>query len=212
MSIYDTQRDISEGGIQSVLDYWWSKRNIDLHTQIPAKVVEVNYTKNAVTVQPLIKTYINADQTMAFPQCIDVPMALLSSGRGAAKITIPVKVGAIGLLKFSERDIANWIQSVGNEIVLPEIKDNLSMGAKMYPVSFEVGLFTPASAIDWDSENIVIDNPTGNVLVNGCIITPEGNVITKNGTDLDQLKADFDAHVHGGVTSGGASTSTPTIP
>lgn len=195
---------------------------MDLHTQIPAKVISVDYVKNSVTVQPLIKTYINKDQAIAFPQCIDVPAKLISNGKGGAKITIPFTVGRVGILKFSERDLTNWINGVGNEIVLPNIKDNLSMGVTLYPMSFEMGLFTPASAIDWDSENIVIQHGDNfiklpltkgqPILINDAQVTSTGNIITKNGTDLDQLKADFDAHLHSGVQSGSSSTGGIVIP
>jgi len=184
MSIENNQRDLASVSPQQFLDYWWSKRNIDLHTQIPAKVVEVDYIKNSVKVQPLIKTFINNSQALAMEQ-IDVPMSLLSTGVGGASITLPVKAGCVGLLKFSERDTTNWINGVGNEVVEPLIKDNLSMGVKVYPVSFEVGLFTPASAIEWDSENIVI--------VNGASVTlhkPDGTVIIKNDDCSGSFNAD----------------------
>ena len=221
MNIYDTQRDIAQQGLLDVLDYWWSKRNLDLHTQIPAKVVKVDNKKNTVTVQPLISTYINSSQTISFPEC-EVPVGLVATSKGEARITLPssLYVGSVGLLYFSERDPTNWLIGVGNEEVKPLTKENLSMGANLYPIKFEVGLFTEASAIEWDSENIVIGlgkslilvKPDGNVVINGCTITPLGNVVTKAGTDLDQLKSDFDSHVHGGVQSGGSSTNTPTIP
>jgi hypothetical protein len=222
-NINSAQRELASGGLQQFMDHWWSKRNIDLHTMIPAKVLEVNYVKNSVTVQPLIKTYVNHDIAIPFPQCIDVPVSLISNGLGGAKITIPIKSGAVGLLKFSERDTTNWVNSIGTGIVDPDIKENLSMGSKLYPISFEVGLFTPSSAIEWDSENIVIQHgdhsiklpllPSDPILINGVSITASGNVVTSAGTDLDQLKADFDTlntdfglHVHTG--NQGADTST----
>lgn len=219
MSMYAIQRTLSEGGIQSAMDYWWSKRNIDLHTQIPAVVTKVDYIKNCVTVLPVISTWLDNEKVLDFMECIDVPMSLLSNGvAGGAKITIPCIIGSVGLLKFSERDVSNWLQSQGNIVVHPEIKDNLSMGISMYPVSFEMGLFTPSSAIEWDSENIVIQHgtnviklpKTGNITVNGAVITPDGNVITKNGTDLDAFKAEFDLHVHGGIQTGSGFSALPT--
>lgn len=174
MNIYSTQQDLAEDGLQEVLDYWFSKRNVDLHTQIPARVVQVNYKENSVKVQPLIRTAINKDQALDYPQ-ISVPMSLLSTGKGRAKITLPVKVGCVGLLKFSERDTTNWINSDGNEVVNPEVLDNLSLGVKMYPISFEVGLFTKSSAIEWDSENLVVANGKSSITE-----APDGTITVKN--------------------------------
>jgi len=52
--------------------------------------------------------------------------------------------------------------------------------------------------------------PDGNIDANGCTITPDGNVITANGVNLDDFYQAYLAHVHGGVTPGGSSTAPPT--
>lgn len=46
------------------------------------------------------------------------------------------------------------------------------------------------------------------VSLNGATSGGDGNITTASGTDLDQLKADFDAHIH---AVNGDTTSTPTI-
>jgi hypothetical protein len=219
MSVYKSEIDLSQMGMQNMMDYWFSKRSIDIHTQLPAVVTKVDYIKNSVTVLPLITTFVNSEKALPFKECEGVPVKLLSNGvTGGAKMTIPCVVGSVGLLQFSERDVSNWLQSVGNEVVDPNIKDVLSMGVTLYPVSFEMGLFTPSSAIEWDSENIVIQHgtnviklpKTGNITINGAAITPSGNVITKNGTDLDAFKLEFDLHVHGGIQTGSGFSALPT--
>lgn len=220
MSLYENQMELGDTGMLQFLDYWWSKRNPDLHTQLPGKIVSIDYASNSATIQPLITTYINAETTIPFPQCIEVPINLISSGKGGAKITIPLKAGTTGLIKFSERDVTNWISGTGTEIVDPKIKDNLSMGAKLYPVSFEAGLFTKASAIEWDSANIVIDNPGAKVLINGATVTDGGDdFVTSEGISLKNFKAEYDsfiemynAHTHSGVISGGGTSGVPVIP
>ncbi len=55
---------------------------------------------------------------------------------------------------------------------------------------------------------LVATVPNG-AIINGCQITPDGNVITADGVDLNAFYAEYKAHVHGGVTVGGAKTSAP---
>lgn len=47
------------------------------------------------------------------------------------------------------------------------------------------------------------------VSVNGCKITPDGNVVTKSGVNLDDFYKQFTKHVHGGVSTGSGKTGTP---
>ena len=46
-----------------------------------------------------------------------------------------------------------------------------------------------------------------------CNITPDGNVITKNGTNLDSFYKDYTKfkaeHTHGGVETGSGNTGVP---
>lgn len=55
--------------------------------------------------------------------------------------------------------------------------------------------------------------PAGNAACNNCIITTSGNVITASGTDLDSLKANFDALVTSYNAHGnGAANHNPPVP
>lgn len=62
-----------------------------------------------------------------------------------------------------------------------------------------------------DIGSMDISAPSG-VTINGAQVTGGGDVITAGGVSLDQLKSDFDKHIHSGVASGSTNTKGPTIP
>jgi uncharacterized protein (DUF2345 family) len=57
--------------------------------------------------------------------------------------------------------------------------------------------FKPSDEVELTngSANVKL-NADGTITANGATITPDGNVITANGTNLDQFYADYLAHVH----------------
>ena len=62
------------------------------------------------------------------------------------------------------------------------------------------------------SSNIVL-NPDGTITANDCLIDASGNVTTAGGTDLDQLKADFDSLKVSYLAHGsGNSNHNPPVP
>jgi len=206
----------SDNGLKQYIESWFSLKSMNIHTQIPAKVISIDYASNSVNVQPLIKTYVTPTQAIPYPQVINVPYKLMvSGGNSGAKITIPVEVDDVGILQFSERDITSWLVGSGNTIEDPVLKDNLSTGATLYAMSFEVGLFNKTTAVDWDPDFIIIQfgaqhikiprDQGGNIIINGAQVTPTGNVITAIGTDLDAFKAEYDLHFH-------KINETPTTP
>jgi len=61
-----------------------------------------------------------------------------------------------------------------------------------------------------NDKEIEINTGNGSAVINGCTIDKDGNVITKAGTDLDQFKADYDAHTHNYNPGPGSPTPTGT--
>ncbi len=68
------------------------------------------------------------------------------------------------------------------------------------------------SSIHLKNDGTVVVTSTADVSINGAIIGTDGNVTTAGGADLDALQAEFDAHVHGGVTTGAGVTGGPQPP
>lgn len=83
-----------------------------------------------------------------------------------------------------------------------------------------VHLITGEAEINIQGGEVASTNASGNctllssgaVDANGCTITTGGNVITANGTDLDQLKADHDALQASYIAHGVGTTTAPNHP
>ena len=201
-------------------------------TGMPAIVVSVaEYgDKQFVDVKPAISRLRETGEVISNDEITiyDVPVVWPSSG--GALFSCPVVVGDTVWLAFSQRNIEDWLYSDGSAEVIPGDSRHFSMtDAVAFP-----GLYTALSNLKPSTENVELKwgdklislkpsgeiqitnssanitlNPDGTITANGATITTDGNVITANGTDLDQFYQTYLAHVHGGVTSGGSSTSTP---
>ena len=212
------------------MDYWLGVRMNNVHTQIPAKVKAVDYDKGMVTVQPLIKTFMRKGITVNYPAIAEVPIKYPSAKRGKARMTMPTAVNDIGVLYFSEKDNEIYRASSGEAIVEPVSEKALGLGGKLFPMCWEGEFFTGSKGMSVDGENIVIENEdsivimgtdymklhngsaivelqkNGEINANGATITPDGNVITAGGADLQALWDKNWIHNHGGVVRGGSDT------
>lgn len=68
-------------------------------------------------------------------------------------------------------------------------------------LSFDNGA---ATLIVQDNGELLFSGAKANI--NGAVITETGNVITAGGVNLEKFKAEFDAHIHGGVKAGSDNT------
>lgn len=202
----------------------------DVHTSVPAKITAVNYGNGTASAQPLVKTVVGTSKTIPYPELKDIPIVVSSGNAGKSKITFPIKPGDTVLVVFSERDPSNFLQSSGENLSNPQ--QNTYLG--LFPIAIIPCLSAGATVSAIDSENIIIQNelsvitlkpdgtlifgngilnleakPDGNFVVNGAKITPEGNVVTKNGVDLDAFYQKFLIHEHSGVQSGGDNSGPP---
>lgn len=199
----------------AALDVYFRRKMLDIHTNIPAKVVNIDYSKGKVDVQVLVELVSPISDVSAlnytYPTILDVPLHIYSAKGGKAKITVPVSIGDVGLLYFPEKDMEGFKGS------LVRNKKENSVTHTAQGIYFVPEMSTEEAPISIDPDNIVIEfvnskftmQPDGNVFVNGANITPDGNVITKAGVDLNQFKAEYDAHYHDGVATGMGQTSLP---
>jgi hypothetical protein len=102
--------DVTESTIEA-------KIRSDVYTMLPAKVVSVeNFsTKQTISVQPLIGR-LYQDGVNLIPQQIDnVPVIFPSAG--GAIMSFPIQAGDGVSLLFSMRDLDNWEDSDGQEVL-----------------------------------------------------------------------------------------------
>lgn len=202
----------------------------DVHTTLPAKITSVDYGAGRASVLPLVKTQVGVNKSIAYPELSGVPLVILSGNGGKARITFPVQPGDTVLVVFSERDPSNVLAGTGTQAVDPVLKNYLGL----FPVGIIPCISVAGNAKAFSNEDVVLENdkaklvlkpdgtmifdngavslqaqPDGNVIVNGCTITPEGNIITKNGVDLDKFYQSYLKHVHSGVESGGSKSGPP---
>ncbi len=199
----------------------------DVHTALPAKITSVDYAGARVSVLPLVKTKIGVNKSVAYPELSGVPLVIMSGNAGKARITFPVQAGDTVIVLFSERDPTNMLASTGTDVAEPVQSGYLGL----YPIGIIPCISTSSGAKPISNQDIVIENdkgsavfkpdgtinlknesfngtilPNGNFIINGATITPDGNVITKNGVNLDDFYQAYLKHIHSGVQSGGSNS------
>lgn len=200
----------------------------DVQTNIPAVVTSVNYGNGTLSAKPLIKTKKKGGQMYEEPMVHDVPILTVAGNAGKAKMTFPIKVGDKVVLIMANRDTGTLLNSSGGSIVEPEMDKPLGW----YPIGAHACLFVEADANDIDPENIIIKNDkakftitnsstkietaggsaelkaSGELDVNGAKISPDGQITTASGVNLDLFFQDYNLHKHSGVQTGSSNTGT----
>lgn len=208
----------------------------NMHTNIRGKVVGVNYSIPTVDVQPMAFTKFPSGTEDKFPTIYDVPIQLPSGANGKARLTMPIKVGDFVGLSFSERNednnddqnthqlFAGWavtqIFTNGNgKAIDPEnvVLENDKAKYVLKPNGDQVFSNPTVTVQILANGNVQISNgpgqltmqPSGQVVVNGATITPQGKIRTSAGVDVDDFYQAYLVHTHGGVESGGSNTRPP---
>lgn len=200
----------------------------DVQTNIPAVVTSVNYGNGTLSAKPLIKTKKKGGQMYEEPMVHDVPILTAAGNTGKAKMTFPIKVGDKVVLIMANRDTGTLLNSSGGSIVEPEMDKPLGW----YPIGAHACLFVEADANDIDPENIIIKNDkakftitnsstkietaggsaelkaSGELNVNGAKISPDGQITTASGVNLDLFFQDYNLHKHSDVQTGSSNTGT----
>lgn len=191
-----TQRSINStpttsGGLTALLNKHFEEHSAMMHTAIPARVTEVNYDEGWVSVQPLIKAVIKkplsfvSREEVAYPGVYEVPLFQMSAGRGKAFISVPVKVGDVGGLFFSERDTDTFLTTSGDKVVDSANYSTHSQDGNPNAMMFIPELFTASGSGKIDPENIVIKNETSETKYH-----PDGTIESTNGSISSILKPD----------------------
>lgn len=146
------------------------ERIAELHTALPAEIVEFNQKSCTVDVVPKAKMTLLSGKEIEYPRINDVPILFPCGMGNDAVIVYPVKKGDGCLLIFSEQALDYW-QSSG--VLSSEMKFSLS-NAIAIP-----GLFAkPAADIGEAVANnsIIIRNGSNKIGISKSKITIKGDI------------------------------------
>ncbi|QYC52530.1 putative baseplate assembly protein [Salmonella phage SSBI34] len=192
----------------------------NLHTNIRGKVVGVDYSGPSVDVQPMTYTQFPSGTKDSYPVIYDVPILLPSGANGKARLTMPIKVGDIVGLSFSERNESDVMDMNTHQLFPGWAVTQIFTDGNRKPIDPNnvvlendkaVMVYKPDGTMTFKNPSVNIEaKPNGQVFVNGCEITPDGNVITGAGVNLNEFWQKYVSHTHPGVQSGGSSTQPTT--
>lgn len=204
------------------LDEMFWQRACDLRVSVPSVVVSFDSNTQTVTVQPAIKetVYQNLVPTpVSLPQLPKVPILLMRGG--GFTVTVPIQAGDECLVVFTDMCLDSWWQSGGtNNVQIERRRHDLTDGIAIFGIWSQ-----PRVLQNYSQKTLQIRNDQGTILVeltaNSININAgDGNNVNVTGNlnvsgnvniqgDATIAGIDFEAHVHPGVTSGGADTGPP---
>ena len=205
-------QDLMTNMVESAISYHLE----DIHTMLPARIIEIDYKTRKVSVQPSIKKKkrdgdndAKGLQDMAIIQ--NIPLIVPASK--LAIISIPAKVGDEVLVGFFERSVDNYLYGDGAAPVDPkdyrrhDYNDAVAI----------VGLNTFSNALEMHPEDLVIKmnatqanectislKPNGDVVVD----TPSKFIVNATGNVEVNTSADAIVNASGNMTAtiGGDTT------
>ena len=153
---------------------------VDTHVSLPAEIVKVDYAKQTAELKVLWKPRFG-DKEVEFPNLLEVPF---DQPRGAGfALTLPIKAGDQGVVRFSGRDQDNWYLDDGPQTLNSDRMNSFSDGV-FYP-----GLHSQKKAMQaYDGDNLFVGTDDHK---NGYRVTPGGTIaIEGQGESLLQIVAD----------------------
>ena len=189
MSVNDQSR------IASMLRGFVGDMLYDVHTNVPAVITSIDYSKGFCTAQPLIKTKRSKDKIYPEPEIQDIPLTGWIVNGGKVVMTFPFKTGDKVYVQMADRDPSSFIQgSYDSKLVTPDQSKPLGY----YPIGL-MPVHTKLTGVKVDPNNIVIANDSTNltikpasmnltadndITINGARVTNNGDFIASNGVSL----------------------------
>ena len=216
---------VREGLISLINTAIDEKLKNSVRTTIPGYFLEFDPETQLATLQVGIQRLNINGETFTPPPIVRCPVCIYGGTGGIVEVEI-VK-GDEALIHFSMRCIDGW-RTQGGVAPLTRIERfrEADAFAVLAPRSQKKVITEYANdgirvrSLDgtryvWlKKDGTILIKSTESTFINNAEVTAEGNVITAGGTDLDQLKADFDDHVdaynlHKHTDSQGGQTSAP---
>lgn len=164
----------------------------NMHTAIRGRVISVDYSGPTVDIQPMAETALSSGSVQRYPPILDVPLQMPSGSGGKSLLSMPVKVGDIVGLTFSER----------NE----DDRNDLNTH-QLFPGWAVTQVFTSGNRKDIDPDNVELINDKVKMSM-----TPEGDcTITTPKSTMKVLQDGTFEFNNGAVTIAGRPDGTGTI-
>ena len=191
----------SSNEIKTVIKDWIKGANAEIHTALPAVVVDYKTESNKAMVQPVGSYKVKDGRNIKFPVIHDVPVVFPMGMGGKAGMTFPVVAGDGCLLVFSESQLDDFLNEGydSDDMRKHDMRDAICVPGLYAPQVSSSGASQSSVNIFYGGTMITVSD--GNVDISGATLTVSGDVIG-GGISLDN-------HVHGGVESGGSTTSGP---
>lgn len=140
----------------------------NIHTAIPASIVNYDFEEQKATVQPLIRNRFRDGRVEDMPEIVAVPVIFPRTANFS--LHYPLNRGDYVLLLFMEKSIDQWLETGGQSTPLDSRKFDLS-DAVAIPGLYPFSLLSPAE----DNENVQVNfglskikiSPTGQYCVHG---------------------------------------------
>lgn len=152
----------------------WSQLN-EIHTSLPAVITKIDLSTGLISALPLIRDKRSDNKVITYAEIGDIPLMVYSSAGNTARITLPVKVGDVVAIHFSERESSSFI--LGNGLSASEPKEYSPLG--LYPLYAIPSIYPISKAKAIDPENIVIENGTTTITVE-----PNGKITIASPTEI----------------------------
>ena len=150
----------------------------DVHTAVPAEIVEFNQDDSTVDVVPKAKVVLSSGTEYDYPRINRVPLLFPCGSMLDASIVFPVKKGDGCLLIFSEQSLEYW---KGLGITSSEMKFELS-NAIAIPGLFAKPSSDIKEAIEKDS--VIIRNGDNKISLSKSKIAITGDIVLEGNLTL----------------------------
>jgi hypothetical protein len=214
-AINDKAREVAGDGYSGSQAQIESKL-MDVHTALPAIIISFDPDTRTVTAQPTIQRVFSEGEGLEgatnLPPCVDVPVIFPMGG--GYELTFPIAAGDECLLMFAERCIDGWFGS--GEPTPPDdyrqhdLSDAFAI-VGVRSLANKQTVWTGGTELHGNGNHVRIDSNSVELGAGGATLKLTSSSLACSvpitAPNLITDNMDVNEHVHGGVESGGSSTS-----